>query len=287
VADRIIVPEKRYAVFGDPIAHSLSPRIHAAFARQTGISLSYAAIRAPERTFESQLADFNRNGGAGANITLPLKSVVLPLCAELSDFARRIGAVNTLTRRLDNHWRGDNTDGPGLIRDLTDRHRIDLRGRRALILGAGGAARASAFALLDAGIETLTIANRTLDRATALADALGEPAHVTAIDVTSASDAGHFDLILDATSAGLHGVGFALPTQIVTSGTVCYHLSYGKAAKQFLVWAREAGAKRTFDGLGMLVEQAAESFEIWNGVRPDTLSIYNELRAESIAVATD
>jgi shikimate dehydrogenase len=278
---------KRFAVFGEPIAHSLSPRIHAEFSRQTGIPLTYEAIRAPACTFESQLEQFSREQGAGANITLPLKSAVLPLCAELSDFARRIGAVNTLTRRLDGHWRGDNTDGPGLIRDLAERHRIDVRGRRSLILGAGGAARASAFALLDAGIETLLIANRTFERAIALADALGEPSHVSAIDVTHLPDAGNVDMIFDATSAGHDGVGPALPAQILTSKTICYHLSYGKAARHFLACARAAGATQTFDGLGMLVEQAAEAFAIWNGVRPDTSAIFDELRADSFDGATE
>jgi shikimate dehydrogenase len=278
---------KRFAVFGDPIAHSLSPRIHAEFSRQTEIPLAYEAIRAPARTFESQLAQFSHEEGAGANITLPLKSVVLPLCAELSDFARRIGAVNTLTRRLDGHWRGDNTDGPGLIRDLTGRHGIDLRGRRALMLGAGGAARASAFALLDAGIERLFIANRTFERAVALADALGEPGHVSAIEVTDLSDAGNVDMIFDATSAGHDGAIPAFPTHVVTSNTICYHLSYGKAARHFIAWARAAGATQTFDGLGMLVEQAAEAFAIWNGVRPDTAVVFDHLRKRLVDGATE
>ena len=278
---------KRFAVFGDPIAHSLSPRIHAEFSRQTGIPLTYEAIRAPARTFESQLAQFSREEGAGANITLPLKSAVMPVCAELSDFARRIGAVNTLTRRLDGHWRGDNTDGPGLIRDLTERHRIEIRGRRALILGAGGAARASAFALLDAGIETLFITNRTFERAVALTDVLGEPAHVSAVQLTNVSNVGNVDMIFDATSAGHDGFGPALSAEVVASTTICYHLSYGTAARNFLAWACAAGATQTLDGLGMLVEQAAEAFAIWNGVRPDTSAIFDLLRADSFDGATE
>lgn len=278
---------KRFAVFGDPIAHSLSPRIHAAFSKQTGIALTYVAIHAPAATFESQLTDFSNRGGAGANITLPLKSLVVSLCAELSDFARRIGAVNTLTRRLDGHWRGDNTDGPGLIRDLTVRHGIDLRGQRVLMLGAGGAARAVGFALLDAHVESVTIANRTLARAVALADELGEPDRVTTALLSALDGMPAFDIIFDATSAGHRETDRYLPPQIFTPKTVAYHLSYGKASLDFLAQARAAGAKQTIDGLGMLVEQAAESFDIWNGVRPDTSTIYDELRAESIAVATD
>ena len=278
---------KRFAVFGDPIAHSLSPRIHAAFAKQTGIPLTYGAIHAPTSTFESQLADFSRQGGAGANITLPLKSLVVSLCAELTDFARRIGAVNTLTRRLDGHWRGDNTDGPGLIRDLTHRHGIDLRAQRVLVLGAGGAARAVGFALLDAHVESVTIANRTFARAVELADALGEPDRVTTVLQTALDGMPPFDIIFDATSAGHDGVEHDVPLTLFTAETVSYHLSYGNAARQFLKRTRAAGAKRTFDGLGMLVEQAAESFNIWNGVRPDTSAIYDELQAESIVAATD
>jgi shikimate dehydrogenase len=278
---------KQFAVFGDPIAHSLSPRIHAAFAKQTGIPLTYVAVHAPAATFESQLADFSSAGGAGANITLPLKSLVVSLCAEMSDFARRIGAVNTLTRRLDGHWRGENTDGPGLIRDLTIRHGIDLHGQRVLMLGAGGAARAVGFALLDAHVESVTIANRTLARAVALADELGEPDRVTTALPSALDGLPTFDIIFDATSAGHRGTDHDLPPQLFAPKTVAYHLSYGKASLSFLTQARVAGARQTIDGLGMLVEQAAESFAIWNGVRPDTSAIYRELRAESIAVATD
>jgi shikimate dehydrogenase len=278
---------KRFAVFGDPIAHSLSPRIHAAFSKQTGIPLSYVAIRAPTATFEMQLADFSRDGGKGVNITLPLKSAAVALCAELSDFARRIGAVNTLTRRLDGHWRGDNTDGPGLIRDLTARHGFDLRGYRVLMLGAGGAARAVAFALLNAHVESVTIANRTFERAVAHADALGEPDRVTTVLQTALIGMPPFDMTLDATSAGHDGIDHRLPSQIFTSRTVCYHLSYGQAATSFMALSRAAGATRVFDGLGMLVEQAAEAFSIWHGVRPDTDAVYAELRAERPLDATD
>ncbi|MEP6485150.1 MAG: shikimate dehydrogenase [Rudaea sp.] len=275
---------KRFAVFGDPIAHSLSPRIHAAFSRQTNIPLRYDAIRAPAATFESQLADFSREGGAGANITLPLKATVVSLCAELSDFARRIGAVNTLSRRLDGHWRGDNTDGPGLIGDLSVRHRIDLCGRRVLVLGAGGAARAAAFALLEAHVESITIANRTRERAVALADALAEPDRVTTALPAALDGMPAFDLIVDATSAGHNGTDLALPSTLFASNTIAYHLSYGKAATSFLARARAVGAQRSFDGLGMLVEQAAEAFAIWHGIRPDTTNIYADLRAEDVRI---
>lgn len=278
---------KRFAVFGDPIAHSLSPRIHAAFSKQTNIPLTYTTIHAPAATLENQLAEFNRDGGFGANITLPLKSIVVPMCAELSDFAQRIGAVNTLSRRLDDHWRGDNTDGPGLIEDLVRRHRIDLYGRRVLLLGAGGAARAAAFALLETNIESLVISNRTPARAAALADALADPERVTTDSVADFRNEHAFDIIIDATSAGHSGGDHRLPSHLIAANTVCYHLSYGKAARRFIALARQAGATRVFDGLGMLVEQAAEAFAIWNGVRPETEAIYAELRNEAALDATD
>ncbi len=278
---------KRFAVFGDPIAHSLSPRIHAAFSRQTGIALNYDAIHAPAATFEQQLAQFSRDGGDGANITLPLKTLAVPICAELSDFARRIGAVNTLSRRLDGHWRGDNTDGPGLLDDLLRRHQVKLYGRRVLMLGAGGAARAAAFALLDTDIESLVISNRTAARAAELADAAGDPERVTTDSVADFRNEHAFDVVIDATSAGHGGADQKLPAHLIAPHTVCYHLSYGAAAKGFIAASRDAGATRVFDGLGMLVEQAAEAFNIWNGVRPETAGIYAELRAEAPLVATD
>ena len=164
----------RYAVFGHPVAHSLSPRIHAAFAQQAGIAREYTAIDAAPHDFVAALDRFADDSGAGANVTLPLKEAAFAICAQTTDRARRAGAVNTLTHN-EGQWHGDNTDGAGLVRDLTGRHGLDLRARRALLLGAGGAARGVAPALLDAGISELIIVNRTAERADALADALGEP----------------------------------------------------------------------------------------------------------------
>ncbi len=278
---------QRYAVFGHPIAHSLSPRIHARFAHDCGISLEYAPIDAPAETFAESLAQFAADGGRGANVTLPLKQLALTLCAQTSDFARRAGAVNTLTRRADGEWRGDNTDGLGLVRDLTDRHSLDLRGRRTLILGAGGAARAAAFALLDAGVADMTIVNRTPERADALADAIGEPARVNTRYWEDLASCGGFELIVNATSAGHDGRKLDLPIRLMMSHTLCYDLSYGTAAFSFLAWAKATRAAQAIDGLGMLIEQAAESFEIWHDKRPDTDALYAELRAELPLHATD
>lgn len=277
----------RYAVFGHPVAHSLSPRIHAHFAAQTGIALTYERIDAPAEQFAARLIAFAGEGGTGANITLPHKRSALSHCAELSDFAKRVDAVNTLSRLPDGRWRGSNTDGAGLVLDLTYRHAMDLRGRRTLMVGAGGGARAAAFALLDAGIAELVIVNRTAERADALADAIGEPRRVHARYWNDLRNGGSYDLIVNATSAGHSQTALSLPFTLTTPRTLCYDLSYGAAAFAFVAWARTSGTPHALDGLGMLVEQAAESFAIWNGVRPETDALYAELRAEMPLHATD
>ncbi|WP_291184882.1 shikimate dehydrogenase [Dokdonella sp.] len=265
----------RYAVFGQPIAHSLSPRIHAAFGAQLGIALDYRAIEAGRDGFAARVAAFARDGGRGANVTLPLKQDALVLCADLSERARRAGSVNTLIRVGDG-WHGDSTDGAGLLRDLRERHGFDSCGRRVLLLGAGGAARAAAFAFADAGASELAIANRTFDRAAELAQAIGDAARAVALDELEAL--GRFDLVVNATAAGHAGTSAALPRSLLDADALCYDLSYGKAAQAFLDAARRAGASRASDGLGMLVEQAAESFAVWHGTRPETAAVYAALR---------
>ena len=273
----------RYALFGHPVAHSLSPRIHAAFARQTGVAMEYEAIDAED--FEAALRAFTAAGGAGANVTLPHKPRAAALCATLSPRARRAGAVNTLVRRGE-AWHGDNTDGAGLVRDLTDRRRLDLRGRRTLLLGAGGGARGVAPDLLDAGIRELFVINRTPERADALADALGEPGRVHVRYLEDLAALGEFDLIVNATSATRHGDMPTLPMSLGGPRTLAVDLSYGEAAVPFLAWARVAGCHDAVDGLGMLVEQAAESFCLWHGVRPDTDAVYESLRTRDDALVS-
>ena len=276
----------RYAVFGHPVAHSLSPRIHAAFAQQTGIVLEYTAIDAAPHDFVAALDRFADDGGAGANVTLPLKEAAFAICAQTTDRARRDGAVNTLTRN-EGQWHGDNTDGAGLVRDLTGRHGLDLRARRALLLGAGGAARGVAPALLDAGISELIIVNRTAERADALADALGEPDRAHSRYWRDLGDLGDFSLIVNATSASRQDQGaFTLPFHLATPRTLAVDLNYGEAAIPFLAWARAAGCHDAVDGLGMLVEQAAEAFEHWHGVRPDTDPVYAALRDRDKVLVT-
>ena len=268
---------QRYAVIGHPVAHSLSPRIHAAFARQTGIALEYVAIDAAPEDFDAALAEFAAEGGVGANITLPHKPRAAQICNYLTEAAQRAGAVNTLIRAATG-WHGDNTDGVGLIRDLTERHGLDLRARRTLLIGAGGAARGVAPALLDAGIGDLFIVNRTSDRADALADALAQPGRVHPRYLDDVGTLGNFDLVINATSATRGAALPSLPINLVAPRGAAVDLSYGEAAVDFLAWARSARAHDCIDGLGMLVEQAAESFQRWHKVRPETDAVYAMLR---------
>ena len=275
----------RYAVIGHPVAHSLSPRIHAAFGRQAGIALAYTAIDAEPERFDAVLADFAAQGGRGANITLPHKAHAAAICHHLSERARRAGAVNTLIRTATG-WEGDNTDGAGLVRDLTERHGQDLRGRRTLLIGAGGAARGVAPSLLDAGVADLYIVNRSGAHADALADALGEPGRVHPRYLSDVGTLGVFDLVINATSAARGGTPLDLPGGLFAPRGDAVDLSYGEAAIGFLSWARASGADKAIDGLGMLVEQAAESFQRWHGVRPETDPVYAMLRAHDDVLVT-
>jgi len=276
---------KRFAVIGHPVAHSLSPRIHAAFGRQAGIALEYAAMDAPPELFDAIVAEFAAEGGLGANVTLPHKNRAVSVCTTLSERARRAGAVNTLVRTATG-WEGDNTDGSGLVRDLTERQGLDLRSRRTLLIGAGGAARGVAPALLDAGIGDLYIVNRTPERADALADALSMPGRVHPRYLRDIDTLGTFDLIVNATSAARADGLPSLPISLANPRTAAVDLSYGEVAIPFLAWARAAGAHDCIDGLGMLVEQAAESFLRWHGVRPETDEVYETLREHRAELVT-
>jgi shikimate dehydrogenase len=275
----------QFAVFGHPVAHSLSPRIHAEFGRQLGIALDYRAIDAEPAAFAAALRAFSEAGAHGANITLPHKETAFALCIDASDRAKRAGAVNTLTH-IAGGWRGDNTDGAGLVRDLADRAGFDLRGRRMLMLGAGGAARGVAPALLDAGIEELVVVNRSPAKADALVDALADPGRAHSRYWEDLHALGDFELIVNATSAGRDGGALRLPGSLVAPRALAVDLSYGEAAIAFTAWAKAHGVVHVRDGLGMLVEQAAESFELWHGRRPDTGPVYEALLAERVRLAT-
>jgi len=267
----------RYAVFGHPISHSLSPVIHRLFGEQCGVALEYTAIDAAPEAFADALRGFLA-GAHGANVTLPHKAAAFALADERSEAASRAGSANVVTRLADGRLAAHNTDGAGLVRDLVGRQQCVLQDRRVLLLGAGGAARGVAWDLLDAGVQELTIVNRTPDSAAALAGALGVT-RARARYWQDLAELGSFDLIVHATSAGMLGQRLALPSGLVNPQTVGYDLSYGAGAQGFLQWARTAGAGAACDGLGMLVEQAADAFALWHGRRPETDPVYASLRA--------
>jgi shikimate dehydrogenase len=259
-----------YAVFGHPIAHSLSPRLHALFAEQTGIAVEYTAIDAAPAEFEHAVRAFFARGGRGANVTLPHKAAAFALADVHTPAAQRLGVANVLTLLPDGRVEAGSNDGAGMLADLRGRFGFDPHERNVLLLGAGGAARAAAFVLLDAGARNLTIANRTPARAQALATALPEPERVRTAEWDALDRCAAFDLIVNATSAGVQHTALMLPRTLAQTDTFAYDLSYGPAARSFVEWAQAAGCAAAADGLGMLVETAAASFERWHGVRPDT-----------------
>ncbi|MBX3724349.1 MAG: shikimate dehydrogenase [Xanthomonadales bacterium] len=273
-------PPRRYALFGEPIERSLSPRIHAAFAAQRRIALRYELLPASTGTFAERLAAFAAEGGAGANVTAPLKALAAALCERLEPAAQRSGVANTLTLIPGGGWAGDNTDGAGFIADVCLRLRHDVRGRRVLLLGAGGAIAGIVPALLDAGAGDLVIANRHPERAEALALRIGEPARVHSAYWQDLDEAGEFDLVVNGTSAGHRGEDIALPMGLLAPRAMAYDLNYGTAAVGFLAWARAAGATDVHDGLGMLVDQAAVAFAHWHGVEPDADAVLASLRVD-------
>ncbi|TMH64009.1 MAG: shikimate dehydrogenase [Betaproteobacteria bacterium] len=260
---------ERYAVIGHPVAHSKSPWIHARFAEATGQDLDYGRIEAPLDGFERAVDAFRAAGGRGLNVTLPFKHAAFRYCQDTSERARRAQAVNTLVFR--DRVYGDNTDGAGLTRDIEANLARPLAGKTVLLMGAGGAAQGVAGALLDAGIAGLVIANRTLSKAQSLA-ARFPPAAASGYGELRAP----FDIVINATAAGLGGESVHLPASVLGSQTLAYDMVYGRDTA-FLQAARAAGAQAC-DGLGMLVEQAAESFFIWRGVRPQTRSVLDSLR---------
>jgi len=262
----------RYAVIGHPVAHSKSPWIHAEFARQTHQGLDYARIEAPLDGFERTVEEFRAAGGSGANVTLPFKAQAFLYCKDaVTDRARAVGVVNTLIFEK-GAARGDNTDGVGLLRDLTVNLGCKLAGARVLLMGAGGAAQGVLAPLVAAGPRRLVVANRTADKARALARRYGASAGGGYEDLRGEQ----FDVLLNATSAGLADEAPPLAAGQFASGALAYDMVYGRDTP-FLVLARAAGAA-THDGIGMLVEQAAESFFVWRGVRPDTAPVVAALR---------
>jgi len=272
----------RYAVMGNPIAHSKSPQIHSLFAAQTGQSLCYEALLVAEDGFADAVTTFfYREDGKGLNITVPFKQEAWQLADKLSQRAELAGAVNTLMLK-DSSLYGDNTDGAGLVRDLTHNHKFILKDRRILMLGAGGAARGVLLPLLEQQPASLHIANRTVSRAQELAERFAEYGSLSA----SGFDAlqGDFDIVINATAAGLGGEVPPLPDSIIGKHSLCYDMMYATEPTAFVRYCNERKAAKALDGLGMLVEQAAESFRLWRGVMPETQPVIKTLSASSPAL---
>ncbi len=281
----------RYAVVGNPVAHSLSPSIHAHFARITGHDLRYERLLAPLDGFVETVERFRAEGGRGVNVTVPFKHEAFAWAVRLGARAAQARAVNTLRFDVDPESGravpfGENTDGVGLVRDIEARIGLPLKGASALLVGAGGAAFGVVGPLLDAGVSRLCVANRTASRANALAAAFAQRAGVVPQAIAIDALRPGYDVIVDATSSGLVGEGPQLADEVLGAAQLAYEMSYAPLPGVFLRQASRAGCARVSDGLGMLVEQAAESFFVWRGVRPPTDTVYGAVRAELDARAT-
>lgn len=268
----------RYAVMGNPVAHSKSPLIHRLFARQTGENLCYDALLVSTDDFAPAVAEFLGEGGKGLNITVPFKQDACRIADQLSDRARLAGAVNTLRADPGGVLFGDNTDGIGLVRDLTQNLGLQLEGANILLLGAGGAARGVLAPVLEQQPATLHIANRTIERAAQLVRSFAELGNLSASGFDDIP-ARTYDIIVNATAAGLHDTTPELPAGTIQPLTWCYDMMYGTEPTPFMRDAHQHGSRHRCDGLGMLVEQAAESFRLWRGVRPETATVIAALRA--------
>ena len=267
-----------YVVFGNPIAHSKSPVLHRLFAEQTAQSMQYETLLAPLDDFAGCASAFFRQG-RGANVTVPFKEDAYRLASSLTPRAQRAGAVNTLSKLADGTLLGDNTDGAGLVRDLTVNAGFSLKGKRILLLGAGGAVRGALEPLLAEKPASVTIANRTVEKAEVLAELFSDLGPVAASGYDWLREP--VDLIINATSASLNGELPPIASSLIEPGkTLCYDMMYGKEPTPFCRWATDHGAAKVLDGLGMLAEQAAEAFYIWRGVRPDTGPVLDELRRQ-------
>ena len=267
-----------YAVMGNPISHSLSPQIHKQFAEQTDQNLIYQAIESPLDKFSEMVEQFRSAGGRGLNVTVPFKQQAWEISDQRTEVDERAGAVNTLWFDDQGLIQSDNTDGRGLVRDIMINHDQMILGKRILILGAGGAVRGVLEPLMNEKPESFVIANRTVSRAEELADLFADLGNISSAsypDLKSSS----FDMIINGTSASLQGELPPLPDNILARNGVCYDMMYSKTPTPFVKWGQDCGATLSVDGLGMLIEQAAESFFIWRGVRPETNSIISLLRA--------
>lgn len=268
-----------YAVFGHPIKHSKSPRIHQLFAEQTQQSLSYVAQDVPAESFDAAIESFFKQGGKGINCTVPLKELAWQRANSLSKRAQFSKAVNTITLQDDGSLLGDNTDGLGLVADLTINHTIPLLNSRILILGAGGASRGIIEPLMEQSPAHIVIANRTVEKAITLSTEFSQLGEISGSGYDAIKNQ-QFDLILNATSASLTGELPPLADTILAKNGCCYDLAYGNKPTPFVNWGKSHGAEKSLDGLGMLVEQAAEAFYIWRGIRPETSGVIELLNSE-------
>lgn len=278
------IPLDQYAVIGNPIKHSKSPIIHSLFAQQTQDAMNYEAILSPLDDFASTVAEFQQKGGKGLNVTVPFKEQAWKLADELSQYAQSAGAVNTLVFNDDGSIYGANTDGIGLVEDLTTQYHVNLHGKRVLLLGAGGAAKGVVQPLLEQKITSLVIANRTEKRAEKLASDFSEIAKTLNCNINSGNynalrEQGQFDLIINATAASLQGIMPPMPSTCLYDQSICYDLMYGNCPTAFESWCEDKGAALVANGLGMLVEQAAASYSIWRGRQPDTQPVLDRLLA--------
>jgi shikimate dehydrogenase len=265
-----------YAVIGNPINHSKSPLIHTEFAKQTGQDLDYITRKIPLDDLTDGLKQLQAEGFKGINITVPFKEQAWQQVSDKSAHAQRAGAINTIIFNDDGTLRGDNTDGMGLCRDLINNHQIELKGKRLLLLGAGGAARGVIEPLLQYQPSSLFIANRTASKATDLCTLFADFSNVQGGGYDAIS--GSFDVIINATAASLNGEVPPLPDKVLSPNGICYDMMYSDSDTAFITWAKQHGATKAIDGLGMLVEQAAISFRLWRGVQPDTQSVIMLIR---------
>lgn len=266
----------RYAVFGNPIEHSKSPFIHARFAEQTGQRLSYTAELVELGDFENAVARFANNNGKGLNVTVPFKQDAWQLATRRSERAERAGAVNTLVINAPGDYFGDNTDGIGLVRDLSKNFGLELANKNILIVGAGGAVRGVIEPLLEQRPASLTIANRTRDKAVQLASDFSDLGNIRACGLDEFDDSS-YDVIINGTSASLSGELPPLPASLIGKHTFCYDMMYATEPTPFMQWASGHDAEQVADGKGMLVEQAAESFRLWRGCEPETEPVIEAL----------
>ncbi len=263
----------RYAVVGNPVAHSLSPRIHASFAAQSGQKISYEAIEIPLDSFVNGIRDLQRQGFSGVNVTVPFKREAWELCDQLTPRAQDAGAVNTLSFMPDGSIAGDNTDGVGLTRDLVDNLGVTIEKQNILLLGAGGAVRGTLGPILALSPGRLSIANRTPQKAVALAQDFANFGEIHAISYETLGSTS-YDLIINGTAAGLSNQTPPIADSVLSENSVCYDMMYNIShTTAFVDWASSRGVKRAYDGRGMLVEQAAEAFHVWRSIHPRTVEI--------------